>query len=157
MLFASRVLPILLFPCILIITGCARYTEFRSVSPGKEELVIKKDSAGAASYTFDVFVFVNKSRKVIFQKATDSAIGLVEVHWPTDGKSVGILICDMLSGPIFISYDISESRALEPSYFKAQLTAQLLRKYKNRPISDGDVVPWACSIEGRSAYKARRD
>ena len=42
---------------------------------------------------------------------------------------MGVLVCDMLSGPVFLSYDVARNQALPPTTFRPLIEGQIKRKH----------------------------
>lgn len=143
---------------ILGTIGCAwwedYYPQFRSRSPdGHSELrVMRNLPSQAADYRFKVELSTPRGEIVIHSEPHESAVGLVEIYWSVDGTQVGLLVCDMLSAPVFLSYDIAQQRPLPPSTFRQFLEGQIRQKYA--AADEGDLIGWACSERGNTAYAA---
>ena len=65
---------------------------------------------------------------------------------------MGLLVCDMLSGPVFLSYDIDHRQLLPPLIFRQFLEGQIRQKYA--ATHEEDLIGWACSERGNAAYTA---
>lgn len=143
---------------ILAAVGCGwaedYYPQFRSRSPdGRNELrVMRNLPSYAADYRFKVELSTTGGEIAIHSEPRESAVGLVEVYWSADGTQMGLLVCDMLSGPLFLSYDIARQRPLPPSTFRQFLEGQIREKYA--AADEGDLIGWACSERGNAAYAA---
>lgn len=147
---------VVLILMILAAVGCRwwedYYPQFRSRSPdGHNELrVMRNLPSFAADYRFKIELSNARGDIVIHSASRESAIGLVEIYWSADGTEMGLLVCDMLSGPVFLSYDILHQRALPPPTFRQFLERQIIRKYS--AADKGDLIGWACSERGNAAY-----
>jgi hypothetical protein len=145
------------WPLLLILptTNCGwweYYPQFRCQSPGGNEIRVVRNLRGyAADYKFRVEVSTTGGVTVVYRRERQSAIGLVEAYWSQDEKQVGVLVCDMLSDPVFVSYDLARHQMLSPLTFRPALEQQIRRKY---PTADReDPVGWACSNAGSAAYQ----
>jgi hypothetical protein len=147
-----------IIPIILAATGCAwwedYYPQFKSRSPdGQTELrVMRNLPSYAADYRFKVELSTARGEIVIHSEPQESAIGLVEIYWSANGTQMGLLVCDMLSGPVFLSYDVAHRQLLPPLTFRHFLEGQIKHKYA--AADQEDLIGWACSQRGNAAYTA---
>ena len=144
---------------LLLTAACGGFTyraDFTSRSPdGSAEIrVMRNRPHRAADYYFRIEVSNGRSTRVIFSRELDSMVGLVEAHWTSNGDRVGILVCEMFGGPVFVSYDLANRASLPPLLFRSAIEQQIVAKYA---LAGGEgVLSWACSHQGNAAYQKLR-
>lgn len=147
-----------IIPILFAAIGCGwwedYYPRFKSRSPdGQTELRgMRHLPSYAADYRFKVELSTARGEIVIHSEPQESAIGLVEIYWSANSTQMGVLVCDMLSGPVFLSYDVARNQALPPTTFRPLIEGQIKRKYA--AADQEDLIGWACSERGNAAYKA---
>jgi hypothetical protein len=140
---------------LFAMTGCWKYyhAQFVCGSPdGHSEVRVVRNLPGyAADYRFKIELSSVHGRAVIHNQNRESSIGLVEAHWSSDGSKLGLLVCDMLSGPVLLGYDVGRTQEMPVDTIKPILERQLLRKYSQADRTD--PISWACSNDGNAAYQ----
>ena len=152
----KRVSRLAVFVSILSSTGCgvSEYREaFVSRSPTRlaEIRLLRNFPQSAADYVFRIEISDGENTRVILTHDLESAVGMVEAHWNPEGDQVGLLVCEMFSGPIWLSYDFAHHLELPPATFRSAIEEQIRKRYS--PPSDEDLIDWACSHQGNAAYQ----
>jgi hypothetical protein len=114
--------------------------------------ILRNQRGWGADYRFRVELESGGERRVIYSHARDSMLGLTEVYWSDDSNLVGLLVCNRISGPIFVNYNISRRELLPPEAFRPVLRAQILKHYADASRAR-DIFEWACSLEGTRAFQ----
>ena len=139
----------------LTATACWKYyySQFvcRSPDARSEVRVVRNLPGYGADYKFRVEVSGVRGTTVIYNEQREAAIGLVEAHWSNDSTQLGLLVCNMLSSPVLLGYDLTHGLSLPGDAFRPILEQQIRRKYAN--TNSRDPVAWACSSEGNAAYR----
>ena len=130
------------------------YPEFESHSPdGRYSISIARNRPlQNAGYRYRVELRGQGVRRTLLRSEGPGSIGLVEVNWSAGGNIVRLFFCDGVK-PVAAGFDFQVVRTLGPDEVLPVLIPQIARRY-GIP-RDGQVIPWACSSAGKSAYEAQ--
>jgi hypothetical protein len=141
---------------VVLMSGC-RWLGYRPLyecrSPdGLAEVRVLRDwSRNATTTKFRIEVTRGGETDMVFSREREAYLGLIETSWFPDAKQVGLLVCDMFSGPVLINYDIMRHRVLPTAVIQRSIEAQIQHRYSLAPGTD--VLTWACSERGSAAYR----
>ena len=108
-------------------------------------------SRSATTTKFRIELTRGRETDVVFSREREAYLGLIETTWSSGGREFGLLVCDMFSGPVFVSYDVVQHRMLPTAGIQRSIEAQIMKRYSLAPGTD--VVTWACSERGAAAYQ----
>ena len=151
---------IALFMLVALLIGCgaSEYRQaFSSRSPkGQAEIrLLRNFPESDGDYFFRVEAIEGDRHDVILQHDLDSSIGLVESYWTPEGNRVALLVCEMFGGTAWLAYDFTQHVKISPELFRPLIENKIRQQYSLGAATN--VLEWACSEDGRSAYRKTHD
>ncbi len=119
---------------------------------GRREVILSRNlPARDAGYRYWIELRENGKPEYLARHDDPASIGLVEANWTPDSGIVRVFYCDGPKPETF-GFDFIKVRTLSAHEILPVIEPELRRRY-GVPASS-DIVSWACSAEGRTAYRA---
>ena len=155
--FARRKTPFILM-ALLIGCGASEYRETfssRSTTRQAEIRLLRNFPGRDGDYFFRVEAIDGDRHEVILQHDLDSSIGLVETYWVPEGNQVTLLVCEMFGGTTWLGYDFDKHVKIGTDVFRPRMENKIRQEYALDAATN--VLAWACSQDGKSAYRKTHD